>query len=235
MPIGHYPRKRKDVKIRLFSKINIPNDPKGCWEWTGNKSSTGYGIILFNGKHVGAHRVMWKVTYGEIEKNLCVCHHCDNPSCVNPKHLFLGTHQDNMKDCVNKKRHAGFRTKKTLVEKIKSRIEQQGDCFIWIGSTDLSGYPHIYHQKKLYSVSRKQWELSNNKAFPVDLVARHTCRNKLCVNPLHILPGERGKTTIKQRKEIKSINTDKTHREIAKEFGIERSRVSQIRNINKCQ
>lgn len=87
-------------------------DPKTqCWEWTAGKFQDGYGQFKFNGAAIGlkAHRAAWILYKGPIPKGnhlgtMCVCHTCDNPPCVNPKHLFLGTHQDNMDDKVNKGR-----------------------------------------------------------------------------------------------------------------------------------
>jgi hypothetical protein len=70
----------------------------GCWLWLGGKHKTGYGHYRFNGKIQTAHRVMWLKTFGEIPAGMCVCHKCDNPQCINPDHLFLGAHLDNMLD-----------------------------------------------------------------------------------------------------------------------------------------
>ena len=112
---------------------------------------------------------------------------------------------------------------------IKKHCIIEKDCWLWKRSCNQEGYPQVRHGKKVTLTTRTSWELHNNKEFPTGLVAMHTCQNKRCVNPQHIIPSERGKTTIKQRKQIKSINTDKTHREIAREFGLKRSRISQIK------
>lgn len=82
-----------------------------CWTWTGSKTNQGYGQFDF--RRVGkrstfvATRVMWKVWHDEDPGCMLVCHTCDNPSCVNPHHLFLGTHQDNMRDKCDKGRWSG--------------------------------------------------------------------------------------------------------------------------------
>lgn len=84
----------------------------GCWVWKAHKNKNGYGqfgVMLEgrNGYMVNryAHRVSWMLYRGEIPEGLCVCHSCDNPSCVNPDHLFLGTRKDNTQDMINKGRH----------------------------------------------------------------------------------------------------------------------------------
>jgi hypothetical protein len=78
----------------------------GCWNWTGARIATGYGVMQYMGKRQSVHRVSAMLYLGlKPESKLLVLHRCDNPSCFNPKHLFLGTNLDNNLDCVNKGRH----------------------------------------------------------------------------------------------------------------------------------
>lgn len=89
------------------AKVSI-GAPDECWEWQGAQVRYGYGnsTLILQGKRVrGAHRVAWVLQFGPIPNNLCVLHKCDNPPCVNPAHLFLGTRADNIRDCIRKGRN----------------------------------------------------------------------------------------------------------------------------------
>lgn len=100
------------LRERFWSKVDRagPAHPQlgtACWTWVGSKSEKGYGR-LSAGKHraspLRAHRVSWELHKGPIPDKMFVLHNCDNPTCVNPDHLFIGTARDNTRDMVRKGR-----------------------------------------------------------------------------------------------------------------------------------
>ena len=96
----------KHIKIQMrhiFLK-SFEIKESGCWEWNGELDKDGYGKIYAFSKRVSAHRFSYEIFNGIIEPEMFVCHSCDNPCCVNPDHLWLGTTQENTQDSVNKGR-----------------------------------------------------------------------------------------------------------------------------------
>lgn len=88
---------REKLEQRLWAKVEKSPDSH-CWLWTGSKNKSGYGVIKAAGKPLQVHRVVYQMFYGLIERDRCVRHRCDRPSCCNPKHLKLGSNQDNVDD-----------------------------------------------------------------------------------------------------------------------------------------
>ena len=92
-----------ELEERFWSKVDKSSN---CWVWTASFRSGDYGQFRVEGKIQLAHRVSYVIEHGSIPDGLCVCHTCDNPSCVKPKHLFLGTRNDNNQDAIRKGRNA---------------------------------------------------------------------------------------------------------------------------------
>jgi hypothetical protein len=111
------------------------SDINGCWIWKTRKNPGGYGTI---GVKL-AHRVAWELTNGKIPQGMDVCHHCDNPPCVNPAHLFIGTASDNLLDCVAKGRldHRGTKNSNAklseshvlLIRKLNHPLSELAEMF----------------------------------------------------------------------------------------------------------
>ena len=100
-------RLRKTLEERFWEKVEKRGE-EDCWEWTGSRNILWqYGQFHFGGhcgKTLKAHRVSWEIHNGKIPPGLLVCHKCDNRVCVNPSHLYLGTHSDNLRDAWERTR-----------------------------------------------------------------------------------------------------------------------------------
>lgn len=99
---------------RFWSRVNV-KDPNECWEWAALKDRKGYGLLRANNKNIKAHRISAYLANMPIE-NKFVCHACDNASCVNPNHLFVGTLQDNVNDYVVKDKAARKLTRQDVLD-----------------------------------------------------------------------------------------------------------------------
>lgn len=118
---------KRDAVDRFWSKAAI-GEAGACWPWTASGQASGYGSFYFAGRLDRAHRVAWLLTNGSIPNDRFVLHRCDNPKCVNPSHLFLGSARDNSLDMVAKGRHG--EQKLTAMQAAAIRIDTRTGALI---------------------------------------------------------------------------------------------------------
>lgn len=112
------PQTLRDPRLldRLWGRVR---KSEGCWEWTASTGDGGYGRISIGDVRHQVTRVVWEVTFGPIPAGMLVCHSCDNPPCVRPDHLFLGTQRENMKDAGRKGRLSLGHPRKLTVDQLR--------------------------------------------------------------------------------------------------------------------
>jgi len=138
-------------------------DDRGCWEWIGGTDRFGHGSMGIRRKHYGAHRVSWEIHNGAIKDDLFVLHRCDNPTCVNPRHLFLGTQGDNIRDAVQKGRHKHAVLPGTLNPSAKLTESQVLEIRARHAAEGISGYrlakEYGIHEKTAVQIIRgEKWK-----------------------------------------------------------------------------
>lgn len=132
----HHSRPLADVSLhleRLF-ELCMPEPNSGCWIWMGPKgSSSGYGSFTYANRNERSHRASYLLHKGEIPDGMWVLHKCDNPSCVNPDHLFLGNAQDNSTDMSVKGRSGAAKLSPELVKEIRTKALEPGATYRGLG------------------------------------------------------------------------------------------------------
>lgn len=106
-------KKWADYRARILEQYEVVGT---CWEWRGGAlNADGYGEVKVRGRSVKVHRLSYQRAVGAIPRGKQVLHHCDNPSCINPEHLWVGTHWDNMRDMAQKGRTGGVAAGHTVL------------------------------------------------------------------------------------------------------------------------
>lgn len=144
-----------DIVDLLLSKIKV--NAAGCFEWQGRRDKDGYGVLSVEGFVNRAHRHSYRAFRGTEPGRLLVCHHCDNPCCINPAHLFLGTVLDNARDCIAKGRYArgeGHSMSKLTDEQVVDLVEKYNSGF---RVTDLSRDFGVSRRSVYLAVRGKTW------------------------------------------------------------------------------
>lgn len=154
------------LKARLF-KFSKPNGE--CIESTYKaRSQSGYAILQINNITTGAHRASWIVHFGEIPKGKWVLHRCDNPLCIKPDHLFLGTAKDNTNDMISKNRHNYFGNKKYSRELVEKSIElrKQGKTYKEIEKITGIPFASVHMHVRSLALKTKGQTFYNQEKYP---------------------------------------------------------------------
>jgi len=124
------------LAVRFWAKVSVKGDNE-CWEWMAGKDKDGYGRFRYGRQKARSNKVAWIIANGPIPEGLWVLHHCDNPSCVNPKHLYLGTNKENCRDRAERgrgfyKKGENAYTKGVLTKgHIRRKRELEANSCLW--------------------------------------------------------------------------------------------------------
>ncbi len=159
------------AREKFWSKVD-KGQPDECWLWTGGKNESGYGFLYSMRKRVGAHRASFYMANGPFDLSMYICHKCDNPSCVNPSHLFLGTADDNNKDMWRKGRaiippHIGLNFTEDQIHEIRADPRSHKALGRAMG-VSFSTISRIRSGKSYGHIGRKEMALASTKSPDAD-------------------------------------------------------------------
>lgn len=141
------------IEIRFWAHVDVSGGKDQCWPWRGPINSSGYGVFKFHADIYLSHRFAWELTNGKIPDGMFVCHHCDNPPCCNPAHLFIGTPKDNAQDAMKKGRLANKTRDSRFSKYIHKFITSDGIIRWAVGEYDVKtnkySRPMTKHERKI--------------------------------------------------------------------------------------